>query len=844
MTIGLNLTGQVKTNKEVRGDKSYFTYSYDKAIHYYAGSKELTNEGQSRLADSYYKMNLNSEARTEYSIIVNNPAGATAMDYYNYAQVLKSEGLYDESRIWMDKFAEMEPNDLRVKSYIKDNSKLADIYTDKGIYEIKKQSINTSASDFSPAYYKNSIVFSSNKKNGKLFAKKSNWTGKPFYNLYVAEIKNGQLQDAKVFNKKLNEKYNVGPASFSKDGKYMEFTKNKEKDKSTDDIVELQIYFAEFIDDKWTEPTPFNLNNKSYSVGHPSLSANGQTMYFTSDMPGGFGGADIYKVSKDQYGNWGTAENLGNKINTEGDEVFPFYEEKNGILFFSSNGLFGLGRLDVFICILDETGYTEARNAGFPLNTMHDDFAVIVNDTLSKGYFSSNRATGEGSDDIYSFNLIKNTPAEEVIDVNFYVHSPSNIPSERRVRETFPIRNYIFFDLGSTEIPDRYVLLDKSQLKEFTEENLEIFTTKFNSGRSKRQMTAYYNILNILGDRMVRNPESKITLVGSSEKGYEEGIILAESVKTYLRDIWEINSSRIAIEGRDKPKLPSEKPGADMDLDLLRQGDRRVSIESSSPEILMEFQAGPDAPLKPVTIYDVQEAPLESYVTFTVEDTSDILDFWNLEITNISGPYAESVASTLGNDISGNNPQADYPIKMGGKTQYFGPYTESKVYIPGKDILGNIPEADYTIKMIGKTKTGKTITKDDQAHLVLWTPAQDDEMMRFSILYGFDSFDAIKIYEQYLTEIIIPKIPKNGLVFISGYTDVTGDSNYNEKLSQDRANDVKTILSAGLVKAGRTDVDFEVTGYGEKLEYAPFDNKLPEERFYNRTVIIDIVPQK
>ncbi|MCK9321720.1 MAG: OmpA family protein, partial [Bacteroidales bacterium] len=181
---------------------------------------------------------------------------------------------------------------------------------------------------------------------------------------------------------------------------------------------------------------------------------------------------------------------------------------------------------------------------------------------------------------------------------------------------------------------------------------------------------------------------------------------------------------------------------------------------------------------------------------------------------------------------------------VNGLTQYFGPYTDSKIFIPGKDMLGTTPKGDYTIKMIGKTKNGKTVIKDDEAHLVLWTPSPDDEMMRFSIIYGFDSFNAIKMYEQYLTKIIIPKIPNGATVIISGYADITGDSNYNEKLSRDRANDVKSILNAGLIKAGKTNVVFNVTGYGEKLDYAPFENKLPEERFYNRTVIIDVVQKK
>jgi outer membrane protein OmpA-like peptidoglycan-associated protein len=130
-------------------------------------------------------------------------------------------------------------------------------------------------------------------------------------------------------------------------------------------------------------------------------------MYFTSDMPGGYGGADIYRITKDEKGTWGKPENLGDKINTEGDEMFPFLEENNGVLFFSSNGRFGLGGLDIFICAVNGSKYGHLVNAGFPLNTQYDDFAVIVNDSMNKGYFSSNRIGGSGGDDIYSFDLLK-----------------------------------------------------------------------------------------------------------------------------------------------------------------------------------------------------------------------------------------------------------------------------------------------------------------------------------------------------------------------------------------------------------------------------------------------------
>jgi outer membrane protein OmpA-like peptidoglycan-associated protein len=400
-------------------------------------------------------------------------------------------------------------------------------------------------------------------------------------------------------------------------------------------------------------------------------------------------------------------------------------------------------------------------------------------------------------------------------EIQFSVYSPKNIPVERRVRETFPLRNYVFFNLGSTKIADRYVLLRKDQVKDFKEDQLEVFAPKKLSGRSKREMTVYYNVLNILGDRMGKNPGTSITLVGSSEKGPEEGKVMSEAVKQYLTGIFGIDASRINIEGRTKPKLPSEQIGGKLELVLLREGDRRVSIESNSPGLLMEFQSGPDAPLKPVEFNAVQEAPLDSYVSFSAAGAKDAFTTWTLEIADEKG-----------------------------KVQYFGPYVQENVSIPGKSILGTRPQGDFKVAMVGQTKSGKTIRKETSVHMVLWTPDTNEQGMRFSVIYEFNESTAIRIYEKYLGEIVAPKIPLNGKVIIHGYTDVIGDEANNLKLSLARANDVKSILQESLSKAGRTDVKFEVYGFGEDEKLSPFENKFPEERFYNRTVVIDIIPQK
>jgi outer membrane protein OmpA-like peptidoglycan-associated protein len=400
-------------------------------------------------------------------------------------------------------------------------------------------------------------------------------------------------------------------------------------------------------------------------------------------------------------------------------------------------------------------------------------------------------------------------------EVLFAVNAPKNIPTERRVRETFPIRNYVFFDTGSIVIPDRYVLLTKDQVKEFNETRLEVFAPKKLSGRSGRQLTAYYNVLNILGSRMVRDASTTVRLTGASTKGKEVGMAMAEAIKRYLVDVFGIDTSRIKTESRIKPRIPSEKPGSTSDFELLNESDNRVSIWSNSPALLMEFQTGPNAPLKPVEINAVQDVPLDAYLSFNIVKGIDELKSWSLEIRDETG-----------------------------KVQNFGPYTKKSVSMRGRDVLGTRPEGKYNVKMVGQRKNGMMVKKDTTVHMVLWKPSEREEGMRYSVLFEFDESNVIALYEKYLTDIVTPKIPNGGTVIIHGHTDIIGDEAYNLELSLARANDVRKIIENALSKADRSDVTFVVNGYGENTDLEPFENNLPEERFYNRTVVIDIIPRK
>lgn len=400
-------------------------------------------------------------------------------------------------------------------------------------------------------------------------------------------------------------------------------------------------------------------------------------------------------------------------------------------------------------------------------------------------------------------------------DVAFSVRAPKVVPVSRNVKETFPLRNSVFFDMGSTAIPNRYVQLSNAQAASFAEAQLqEGQPTDITDGRSTRQLAVYHNILNIMGDRLRGNPQSAIALSGASDRNPSEGKILAENIKQYLVNVFGINPSRISTEGRDKPLIPSEQPGAVNDIVLLKQGDRRVDIESVSPELLMQVGGKTSPFLRPVQIMAVQQDPLDSHVIFNAPGAADAFKSWSVQLTDEQGA-----------------------------TQMYGPYTTDQASVPGKTILGNNTQGNYKIIMTGITKSGNTIKKESSVSLVKAADA-NMEGMRFSILFDFDRSKSISAYENFLSDVVTPLIPANSTVIIHGHTDIIGEDMYNRNLSHDRAKGAQQILESALLKAGKSGVKFETFGFGEDESMSPFKNNLPEERFYNRTVIIDIITQR
>ncbi|MEO8796089.1 MAG: OmpA family protein [Daejeonella sp.] len=416
------------------------------------------------------------------------------------------------------------------------------------------------------------------------------------------------------------------------------------------------------------------------------------------------------------------------------------------------------------------------------------------------------------------FGKLKKSPVTEppvvvvpLREVNFTVNGPIAPPINHQISELLPLRNSVFFDEGSSAIPNRYIVLTKDEAGNFKEESLQLEQTGILTGRSARQLNVYHNILNILGDRMRTNPEARINLSGASAQGPQEGKVFAESVKQYIVSVFGIEGSRIKTEGRTKPLIPSEKPGATKELVLLHAGDRRVDITSTSPELLMEVGVGM---MKPVQIIESQKDSLNTQVVLNVDGAKDLLKSWSVDITDENGTI-----------------------------QHCGPFTSDQESITVNSILGERSEGDYKIIMTGETKAGLPVNKQGSLHLVRQNEIIE-KSFRYSILFDFDNSKTIASYEKFLIDVVSPLITDGSTVIIHGHTDVIGDEVYNHTLSHNRALETHKIIENALSNAGKKDVKFETSGFGEEVSHSPFDNTLPEERFYNRTVIIDIVPVK
>lgn len=423
---------------------------------------------QVRLGDSYRQLRdmVNAERVYRELIGTGNLPEQYTQTYLHYAQALASNGKYREAQEVYEKYGKLQAADKRGPAFSKLYRDVSSLTKNAGSYKVEFLKMNTKKPEFSPMLYKNGLVFVSSGNGGNGIKRVFNWNSTPFLDLYyVPEPENLRgsnasklggsrpkrqrltgtpvlrplgnddftaptANDSKTvgvfrnltsgyedqpvsesdrFSRSLNTRYHEGPATFSKDGARVIFTRNNYNDghyrQSSEGINKLKLYTAKQTNGYWSEAEELPFNSDEYSTGHPALSKDDQLLYFASDRPGGFGGTDIY-VSRWANGKWGEPINLGKDVNSKGNDLFPFLDDKNN-LYFSSDGHPGLGELDLFYVQLAEDGTRPVqgvRNLGEPLNSPKDDFGIVTDGDRKSGFFSSNRKNGGADDDLYRFN--------------------------------------------------------------------------------------------------------------------------------------------------------------------------------------------------------------------------------------------------------------------------------------------------------------------------------------------------------------------------------------------------------------------------------------------------------
>ncbi len=419
----LAFSGSAQKAAVKKADKQYEKFAYIDATKTYERVAEKGYKSADmfeKLGNAYYyNANFEKAAKWYGELFAMNQEVAPEY-YYRYSQSLKSIKEYAKADQMMVLFNQKSSEDLRGKIFNDHKNYMDIIKANSGRYNIEDAGINSKYSDYGSAFLGNKLVFTSARDTGGFMKKKHKWTNGYFTNMYSADqAAEGGLSKPVKFAKDINSKFHEATPVFTKDGKTMYFTRNNfndgKKGKDAAKTTLLKIYKATLENNQWEKATELPFDSDSYSTAHPMLSPDGKTLYFASDMPGTHGQSDLFKVKINDDGSFGTPENLGTKINTEGKETFPMVTDENE-LYFASDGHPGLGGLDIFVSKINKDGtFSEPINIGAPANSPQDDFAYLIDTKTRKGFLTSNRTGGKGDDDIYKFLETKKLICEQIL---------------------------------------------------------------------------------------------------------------------------------------------------------------------------------------------------------------------------------------------------------------------------------------------------------------------------------------------------------------------------------------------------------------------------------------------
>ncbi len=828
-----------------KADKYYNQNRYFKAIPYYkkAAKKETTKQiAFIKLAECYRNVNEYESSEEAYKNALNISNQQEPEFHYNYANILKANGKYTEALEQYAIYLKLKPNDENAKKAQKFCSEIKFWMSKPVEYNVKLvENINTENAEFSPVYTNGKLIFTAERSTFDFVEfTKSDFNGQPLLNVYVTNVNNIKSSKLKPLSKKINSDNHDGPVTVSNDGTSLFFTRVNVSGKSTTS----KLYSAAGKDRSWSKLKSFDYNSNEYSVAHPCLSPDKNMLFFTSDMPGGFGGKDIW-VCKRKGESWEKPVNLGPDINTSGNEMFPCMKS-NGILYFSSNGLPGFGGLDIYSAKQVEGTWILQRNEGLNLNSSHDDFGItFVNDTL--GYFSSNRTGGKGKDDIYFFEFTdksliisgtvlltenSNNPAIG-IDVTLKEESGTTVGKTKTDTKGFFEFKNLDADKKYMAIIDntdpqfsgkaRYYLADGNKIiqrvtnkngsDKFVFRNLPVDPNDLPDLYTNDDLTLAGNLL--YGEnpsKPLKNTKIKLTNefgdVIEETTSNEFGAFTFRNIPSDQNYLISMEDSDISLPEKTKITL-TNKSGKEIRTFYTGKGKFNFKILASDKNTLSEMDAGDDNLVMDLFgyVYDENKKPI---INANIKMREDVA----------SATFSEINTSSTGK-FNFRNLRADKnyifeaddtdPVLKNIKKIYIAD-NKGRIY----KIISKNGEGKFTFKIIESDKAlmGEFVVDDPWLAVLEMKNKKDNEALTIveNIYYELadHKFDAAG---QKVLDKVITVLQTNAklIIELSSHTDSRSSDQYNLALSKKRAQfAVDYMVAKGIAKSR-----LKAVGYGE-----------------------------
>lgn len=859
--------GQLK-----RADKHFEQGEFSEAIIYYVKALKKNGSNQEatqNLAFSYRKLKDYINAEIYYARATKlNPEESSNFLYYG--QALKNNNKLYEAKNQFEKFVEQNPSSFIGKLMVQSCGDIKDWEVEEKEFKVETvDNINTKDADFCPLVYEEGIVFVSERGIDLVNTNHSGMGNKPYLSLYYAK-KEKQYKKARHFSNQLSSLYHDGPVSISDNGDMIYFTRADKSEHGKNYINRLQIFSAKLDEKKWRNITPFKYNNKDYSVAHPWLSEDGTQFFFASDMPGGYGGMDIYVCNRENE-EWSTPVNLGKGVNTSENEVFPYF--RKGILYFSSEGHSGYGGLDVY-SVKEANQWNDALNLKAPLNSSKDDFGIFYTDD-ENGYFSSDRDGGVGSDDIYSFSwhaIVPQTEMSGVLEYNKLGASGATInllDEEDHILETITTNEYGKFKFDKLMTDKNYILAIASDDDSFLEKAKLYMTNskgekvmlaqRAGKGRFKFQALpyAYYDDLVLLNeeDDNILTAEVFGQLYKKLPGDYSNGM-----------EVWVIDD-----EGNIIGKSKADEKGF-FSFDKLSQEEQYLfMLAEDDPEINMiilnEDGKVLDAAKRLIDgKYRYSRLESDENVLSLMNEVDESIQFVNADVftVNIFGQLYKKLPGDYNGlmevwivDDEGNiikrtqaNSKGFFSFKkLKGQDEYLFMLAEDDESLK-INIIDQGGKYLATAKRLIDAKYRYNRLNSGESNLVLMSEIDESEInlkegdtfIATKVKYEYKSVKILKSGEKELDKLIVILNNNKGVgIEISAHTDSKGGYDYNQILAQKRAD----AAVAYVVSKGITKNRIIAKSYGQTKPIAP--NKLPngednpEGRAKNRRIEFKVI---